>query len=165
MSSLRLNLTDSEAKSVARSFEVLPTGSYLCNVVGIDEKEVSQGVNADKPFWNIHFVVDVTNGKYEGSHIYTNVMLFEGALYSAKQLVESVFPDQVDGNSINIPAAEAFYGKQVVVIGQKFKEGSEIKRQGKVTGHREKDVFEVRGFKPASTSTANKTKVENSLLP
>lgn len=165
MSSLRLNLTDNEAKSVARSYEVLPTGSYLCNIVGIDEKEVGQGANAGKPFWNIHFVVDAANGKYEASHIYTNVMLFEGALYSAKQLVESIFPEQLNGNSINIPAPEAFYGKQVLVIGQKFKEGSEIKRQGKVAGTRDKDTFEVRGFKPASASVSATKSKGDSLLP
>lgn len=162
---LRLNLTDNEAKSTAREFTVLPTGAYLCNIVEIKEEQVKPGSqNAGKPYWNVMFVVDQAGDQtYNGRRIYTNLMLFEGAAFLIKQLVEVLFPDMLDGNQLSIPESDAFIGKQVLVIGRKFAAGSSIKRGGKVVGTRDTDEFSVSGFKKADQ--AQKKTGDSSLLP
>lgn len=161
---LRLNLSDNEAKSTAREFSVLPTGTYICNIVEIKQEEVKPGSqNAGKPYWNVLFVVD--GGEYDGRRIYTNLMLFEGAAFLVKQLVECLFPEMLNGNQLTIPDAEAFIGKQVAVVGRKFPAGSAIKRGGKIVGHRDTDEFSVSGFKGAGSVINNKKSGDSSLLP
>lgn len=157
---LKLNLSDQEAESKVRSFTPLPSGEYLCNIVEISEKSVKETAkNAGKPYWNIRFVVD-QGDQYDGRNIFSNVMLFEGALYSIKQLVEAVFPEMVSGNELNVPDAEAFEGKQVVVVGLRYPAGSKEKKTGRI---REQDEFDVRGYKPANV--ARKKTADTSLLP
>lgn len=162
---LKLNMSDDEAKSEARSFQVLPTGDYLCNIVEIKEDSVKPGsLNTGKPYWNVRFVVDSANGAYEGRTLYANVMLFEGALFAIKQLVEAVFPEFVEGNELTVPEPDAFEGKQVVITGVKFPAGSKIKRKNQVTGTRDRDTFEVKGYKPADRVTRKITS-NSELLP
>lgn len=160
---LRLNLSDTEAKSTAREFTVLPSGSYLCNIVEIKEEVVKPGSqNAGKPYWNVLFVVD-QGDQYDGRRIYTNLMLFEGAAFLIKQLVEALFPDMLEGNQLSIPESDAFIGQQVLVIGRKFPAGSSIKRGGKIVGTRDTDEFSVAGFKKADSRP--KKSGDTSLLP
>lgn len=148
VSGLRINLTEQEATSVAREYSVLPTGGYVCNITDIKVMEVKPGAkNAGKPYWNVKFVVD-QGSKYDGKHIYSNIMLFSGAAYQIKQLVEAVFPDLISGNELTVPDADAFLGKRVLVYGQKYSEGTDIKKGGKPTGEkRDRDSFEVKSFK------------------
>lgn len=161
--SLKLNLTDQEAKSTAREFSVLPTGTYLCNIVEVKDAEVKPGSpNAGKPYYNIRLVVD-QGGQYDGRPIYTNIMLFEGAAFLAKQLVEVLFPDMIDGNQLTIPDPDAFEGKRVAVVGRKYSAGSNIIRNKKIVGTRDADEFQVTGFKAADQ--AEKTTTKPSLLP
>lgn len=161
--SLKLNLTDQEASSTAREFTVLPTGTYACNIVEIKEQSVKPGSqNAGKPYWNMLLVVD-QGGQYDGRRIYTNLMLFEGAAFLVKQLVEVLFPEMLEGNQLTIPDPEAFEGKRVAIVGRKYASGSSIKRGGKIVGTRDSDEFAVTGFK--SANEAGKTPSNPSLLP
>lgn len=154
---LRLNLTNEEANSKARSYVPPPTGTYLCNITEIEERPVKVGAkNAGKLYWRISFVID--DGKFAGTPFRSNIMLFEGSLHYAKQLVESVFPHMVEDNAISIPNAEAFLGKQVQVTGKRFEAGS-TQKGGYV---RENPIFEVKGFMPAG---AKQKTGDTSLLP
>lgn len=162
--SLKLNLSDQEAKSEAREFKVLPTGTYICNIVEVKDAVVGPNSqnNAGKPYWNVRFVVD-QGDQYDGRNIFSNIMLFEGALYSIKQLVSALFPDNIVGSEIEIPEPDAFEGKKVAVVGRKYAEGSAIKRGGKVIGTREADEFAVSGFRAVDQKLKQTTK--NDLLP
>ena len=148
--SLRINLSDEEASSKAREYTVLPTGRFTCNITEIKEVAVKNAAsqNFGKPYWNVKFVVDqgAPNDKYDGTAVYANIMLFEGAAYLITQLVKAIFPESVVGNTLDIPSAEAFLYKRVQLTGVKYPEGSDIKKGGKVTGKRERDQFEVKGF-------------------
>lgn len=160
----KLNLSDNEAKSTAREFSVLPTGTYLCNIVEVKEEVVKPGSqNAGKPYWNVLFVVDQGDKQYDGRRIYTNLMLFEGAAFLIKQLVEVLFPEMLEGNQLTIPDSDAFIGKKVAVLGRKFPAGSSIKRGGKIVGTRDTDEFSVSGFKAADQQ--QKKTGDSSLLP
>lgn len=163
---LHLNLTDQEASSKAREYTVLPTGSYACNIVEIKEEVVRPGSdNTGKPYWNVQFTVDEPGSEYDGRYIYSNLMMFEGAAFLIKQLVEVLFPDMLDGNQLSIPEADAFQAKKVRVVGTKYSAGSSIKKRGKIVGKRENDAFEVKGFKSIEDAPSRKSSAGNSLLP
>jgi hypothetical protein len=146
---LRLNLSDDEAGSTAREYTVLPTGSYICNIIEVNEKTVKPGSNnVGKPYWNVKLVVDQGHKEYDGKPIYANLMLFKGAAFLVVQLVRATFPELIEGNDISIPRPESLCGKRVTVVGRKFVAGSDIKKGGKPTGRkRDTDQFEVTGFK------------------
>jgi hypothetical protein len=112
----KLNFSGQEAASEAREFSVLPSGSYKVLVDDVELKQVGSGKNMGKPMANFTFKVtdDAFGGKYVGQKAFWLVMLFEGALYSAAQLMKS---QGLDPNSQNFPALEWWMGKELVIIG------------------------------------------------
>lgn len=171
MDGLRLNLTDQEAKSEVRTYEVPPTGAYVCNIVDLTDEYVRPDSpnNAGKPYWNARFVID-QGSKYDGTALYCRIMLFEGAARQIKQLVQAVFPELLEGNELRIPPADKFMGKQVLVVGIRHKEGSNMTRKDKATGKYkvvgkyDRDVFDIAGFK-AVDPTGVKKSANDSDLP
>lgn len=160
---LRLNLTDQEASSEARTYEVPPSGAYMCNIVELNDETVKPGSdNAGKPYWRARFVID-QGSQYDGTPLFSNIMLFEGAAFQITQLVRSVFPDLIDGNTLSIPAGDAFIGKQVLVTGIKHRAGSNMVRKGKIVGKYEKDQFDVKGFRAVDNTAPKKTANEYDL--
>lgn len=154
---LRLNLTDQEAKSEARTYDVPPSGAYICNIVELNDEVVKPGSdNTGKPYWRARFVID-QGSPHDGTPLFSNIMLFEGAAFQIKQLVQAVFPELLEGNQLSIPSSEAFLGKQVVVTGIRHKEGSNMVRKGKITGKYEKDQFDVKGFRAVEKTATKKT--------
>lgn len=162
MEGLKLNLSDQEVKSEARTYEIPPSGAYVCNIVELGDEVVKPGSeNSGKPYWRARFVID-QGSTFDGTPLFSNIMLFEGAAFQIKQLVQAVFPELLDGNELFIPSSEAFIGKQVVVTGLKHKAGSNMVRKGKIVGRYEKDQFDVKGFKAADT-VAKKTANDSDL--
>jgi len=86
---LRLNFSDEEAGSEARSFEPIPMGKYH---VKITECEVARcgpdSKNPGKPYYKITCVIQ--DGKFALRKLWTNAMLFEGALYTISQLMKAM---------------------------------------------------------------------------
>lgn len=165
MEGLRLNLTDQEAKSEARSYKVPPSGAYLCNIVELNDEVVKPGSeNAGKPYWRARFVID-QGSEYDGTPLFSNIMLFEGAAFQIKQLVQAVFPELLEGNDLRVPASDAFLGKQIMVTGVKHKEGTNMMRKGKIVGTYEKDQFDVKGFRAVDKSVVTKKAASEYDLP
>lgn len=160
---LRLNLTNEEAQSEARSYEVPPSGAYLCNIVELNDETVKPGSdNAGKPYWRARFVIDM-GSQFDGTPLFSNIMLFEGAAFQISQLVKAVFPELLDGTELRVPNSEAFMGKQVIVTGLKHRAGSNMVRKGKIVGKYEKDQFDVKGFKAVDKTVVKKSANDNDL--
>lgn len=85
--SIHVNFSDEEAGSEARSFDPLPRGKYPVKITDIELRFVKQGKNEGRPYWNVEFTVQ--EGDYDGRKVWTNVMLFDGALYSLAQLLKA----------------------------------------------------------------------------
>ena len=158
VSDLRLNFTDEEASSEARVIEVLPTGKYVVNLVDVEVRFVKEGKNANKPYWHIDHVVQ--GGPYDGRHLWTNVMLFEGALYSLAQLLKATgCADALQSG--RIPDAGFFEGKTVQVQVQRKKDDWAMK--GAAPGDPTVYKNEIRGY--ASVVSDDSSTGGNSLLP
>lgn len=153
--SFKLNMSDKEAES--KDFEYPPTGKYVVRISDLELGEVSkEGDNFGKPLWKMKLVIE--EGALKGQTIPTSVMLFEGALYSLKQLCEAIHPEYLgeDGKSINIPSVEngfpdpgPWLGQIVNISGVKFAAGT-VRKNGTM---REYEEFQVRFKKPASANT------------
>lgn len=159
----KLNMTDDEANS--KDYELPPTGNYVCRITDISLEEVKKaGPNFGKPFWKMTLTVD--EGQYAGTPIFAIVMLFDGALYTVRQLCEAVHPEYVDGNNINMPSLEngmpdpdPWMGQVVNIKGTKFIAGSK-RNNG---DFREYDEFKIRFKKPVTGG--NKSGVSGLPLP
>lgn len=151
-------MTDKEAES--KDFEFPPSGRYLCRITNLELDEVKkQGENFGKPFWKLSLTVE--DGPYAGRTIPTTVMLFSPALYTLKQLCESIHPEFiVDNNQIQLPSVEGgampspdpWLGQLINIKGVKFAAGTQDKK-GRM---REFDEFQVR-FQKTETNAGSKS--------
>lgn len=158
MSRLKVNFSQDEADSQVR--EIPPTGTYLCSIVDISIKEVKPGSqNAGKPFWNIRFVVQ--DGRYAGSSIFSNVMLFSteksGTLSQLSQFLKALGYAVTQGE-FEVPDDEELQGKTLMVTGRKVPAGTDK------NGHDYNEQFRVSGFKKADAS-GSKVSGNSSILP
>lgn len=114
---LQVNFSAEEASSEAQSFDPLPSGSYHVRITEITTKECGpSSKNPGKEYWNVEFTVQ--DGEYADRKIWTNVMLFEGALYSLVQLLKATgHADAVKTGAI--PDVEAFISTELTVTVKK----------------------------------------------
>jgi hypothetical protein len=108
-----VDVSDKEAASEARSFELLPKGMYKVRVDDVDLEEVQNGKNVGKHMYNFHLLI--TEGQYEGRKIYNRAMLWSGALYTIVQMMKAV-GQQVNEGSLKIPPGKWWIGKEMVAI-------------------------------------------------
>lgn len=156
---LKVNFSQDEAASQVR--EIPPSGTYLCSVVDIEMKEVKPGsANVGKPYWNIRYVIQ--DGRYAGSSIFANVMLFStdkpGTLSQLAQFLKALGFEITPGD-FDLPDAEELQGKQLMVSGRKVPAGTNNK-----DGKDYNEQFRVSGYKK-SDSAGSKVSGNGSMLP
>lgn len=163
MSGLRVNFSEKEASSEARSAELLPRGDYHAALTDIEYREVREGKNEGKPYWNLEFTIQ--SGPYENRKVWTNCMLFEPALYTLAQLMKACGRD-VEQGEFEVPDPEEIIGTEVVAV-VKVKG----KSKNKQTGEEYEARNEVDGIKAYDAATfkqpvaAAKASGKSNLLP
>lgn len=160
MAGLKVNFTDQEAQSEARSFDPIPSGDYLVAITDLSDEECGpNSKNPGKPYW--HLELTVQEGPHEDRKLWTNVMLFEGALYSLSQLLKATGNEKALSTG-SVPDGQTFVGKKVIVTVKRQKDTYAMQEdpEGPV-------VFknEVKGFKPLSAGVKGSSTGSNSLLP
>jgi hypothetical protein len=167
-SGIHVNFTDQEASSEARDFDPLPTGKYNVYITDIELKESTSEKNFGKPYWAMEFTV--ADGPYVDRKLWTNCMLFDGALYTLSQLLKATGHEDAIKTG-KIPDAETFIGQQVVVSAKKEinKYAMNKERESGIENPEVQYRTEVKGIKPFGSSTAPSatasTGKKNSLLP
>lgn len=107
--SLHVNFTDQEASSEARDFTPIPSGWYHVALTdGSIEECGPESKNAGKPYWKVELTVQ--DGPYENRKVFSNVMLFDGALYSLSQLLKACGYD-VESGTLEVPTIDELIGK------------------------------------------------------
>jgi hypothetical protein len=163
---LRVNFSEKEASSEARSMELLPRGDYHVAITDIELRESQSEKNFGKPYWGMEFTIQ--EGPYDNRKLWTNCMLFEGALYTFAQLMKALGYDTSAGE-FEVPDPNDLIGQQVVVAVAK-----QGKRTNKETGEEYDERNEVKGIKAydpntftvgATQKTAAKAGGKSSLLP
>jgi hypothetical protein len=163
----------SEKEASSKVLEPVPSGWYIANITDVEMKEVQNPPkpgkkdNRGEAFYAMELVIESPE-QYEGRKLWTNVMLFAGALYSAVQLVGAVGGEvpESEGELI-IPDPDELLGKTVAV---------KVSVQGKrtVVINGETKEFEARndikGFKAVDDEIQDKiqrggSSTSSSLLP
>lgn len=156
---LHLNFSTEEASSEARSFDPVPSGKYVAYLTDVDLRECGpNSKNPGKPYWSLEFTVD--EGPYAERKLWTNAMLFEGALYTLAQLLKAT------GNAGaletgNVPSADSLIGSKVVLNVKKVLD----KYQMKDASPNDPPTFknEIKGIAAADTAVSSGSK--DSILP
>lgn len=165
MSGLRVNFSEKEASSEARSAELLPRGDYHVRLTEIEYREVSQGDNQGKPYWNLEFTIQ--SGAYENRRVWTNCMLFEPALYTFAQLMKACGFD-VSAGEFEVPEPEELEGREMVAVvaikgkSKNKQTGEEYDSRNEVKGIR---AYDASTFKQPVASAAGKSSGKSNLLP
>jgi hypothetical protein len=111
---LRVNFSDQEASSEAMSFDPIPTGTYYARITDIELRQSKSEKNLGKPYWNVEFTIQ--DGKFADRKVWSNVMLFDGALYTLAQLCKAALGLNIESGEFVIPSADAFISKEVNVV-------------------------------------------------
>jgi hypothetical protein len=156
---LRVNFSEEEASSEARDFDPLPSGKYLVAITGIEDRACGpESKNPGKPYWALEFTVQ--EGDFENRKLWTNAMLFEGALYTTSQLLKATgHADAIKTG--NIPSKSELLTQQVVVnVVRTRDKWREQQEDSKVNLFKN----EVKGIRSASDGVGSSSQGE-SLLP
>jgi hypothetical protein len=145
---LRVDISEQEATSEARIFTPIPGGAYVGFITdGSVKKCGPTSKNPGKPYWALELTV--AEGEYEGRKLFTNAMLFKGALYTYAQLAKALgFP--ADG--VVPPLARVVgTGEKVGVVVAKIVDKWKIEQEGWTpdSGEPRPMKNEVKGFMPA----------------
>jgi len=110
---LHVNFSEEEASSEAQGGELIPRGEYLVRITDGELRESKSEKNFGKPYYNLEFTIQ--DGKYQGRKLWTNVMLFQPALYTLAQLLKAIGIQVRAGAQMEVPTIEELMGKEVVV--------------------------------------------------
>jgi hypothetical protein len=108
-----LKVTMSAKEASSKVFEIMPTGWYKVTISGCELKESTSEKNPGKPMYNVEFTINEPE-KFEGRKVFTNICLWEGALYSANQLLNALGIATSEGE-IEIPEPEDLLGEEIMI--------------------------------------------------
>ena len=158
MAGLKVNFSTEELGSESRDFEVLPAGKYPVRITEVEMKECGpNSKNPGKPFWAVEYTIVEGHPNAERK-FWTNIMLFDGALYSFVQLAKALGGKLGESMlSGEVPDLDELEGKELVVRVNKQRD---TYRENKLEeeGERSKGdapIFknEIKGHLPATAST------------
>lgn len=161
----KINFSDDELNpKSSRSYEAgrIPTGDYTCNITDVTLAEVKSGPNKGNPLYRVEFTI--ADGYFAKAKVWANVMLFDLGpdknWFLAQFLKATGFPVSSD-----IPAAEDFLGKEVMVsIVRKYDKWASDKagNDARLMKNEVKGFVFDDGTAPAGATVTRK---RNSLLP
>jgi hypothetical protein len=116
----RINISEKEASSEGRSAELLPRGDYHVRCTdGSLESCGPESKNPGKPYYNLEFTVQ--SGPHAGRKLFTNAMLFEGALYTIVQIMKSMGLSVTEGE-MEVPSIDEIVSTEFIAAVSKQNE-------------------------------------------
>lgn len=164
---IRVNFSDKEAGSEAFESEPLPSGKYPCTITDVQLVPSKSAKNKGKPMYKLEVTVHEDFPKYGKRKMWTNICLWDGALYSLAQLMKSTgFVDEAGRPLSKVPPADAFMDLDVLVVAARKGKRQKTDEQGnKIEGEFWEPRTEISGFKPLSGKVESVGKqTEGSLL-
>jgi hypothetical protein len=134
---LRVNFSEKEA-SAKEGRKPIPRGEYHCKITDLEVKFCGpESKNPGKPYWWLELTVQ--DGPHENAMVWTNIMLFSGALYSLSSLMAALGYN-VDAGEFKVPKGQDLIGRDVnvkVIVKpetDQYDERNEVKRFSEYTG-------------------------------
>jgi hypothetical protein len=130
---LRVNFTDKEASS--KALDPIPRGEYHVKLTDIEVKRCGpESKNPGKPYWACEFTVQ--EGPYAERKVWSNVMLFNGALYSLSQMMKAL-GHNIDSGEFRVPASNTLIGKDFILKVTVKPETDQYSARNDVKGYKE----------------------------
>jgi hypothetical protein len=156
--SIKVNMSDQEAKSGEGTGFGLPRGEYDCIITDCELDQSQSQANPGKPLFK--FRGTVQSGEYADQEIPWTACLWSGALYTIVGMLKAMGEFENcggDENNLEIPDAPEFYlGKRLMV-----RRGLNKKAKEKNPEDDPRAWIEVRGFsayEPGSTTKTGQVK-------
>jgi hypothetical protein len=114
---IKVVLSNEEASSEVR--EPVPLGWYKATISDVELKEVKNAPqpgkkdNRGKPFYSIEMTINEPDA-FEGRKVFTNAMLFEGALYTISQIMKAMGLS-VEPGEMEVPDIEELLGQEFMI--------------------------------------------------
>ena len=166
MTGFKVNFSTEEASSEALDFDAIPSGKYYARITDVTDKECGpESKNAGKPYWNLEFTIQ--DGAFENRKVWTNCMLFDGALYTLAQLLKAT-GNEAALKSGKIPDGESFISQEVIINVKKMRDTYREQRDGDGTPQWKNEVNGIKAYEgesPSAKGAAQITKGSGSLLP
>jgi hypothetical protein len=164
INNLRVDFSTEEASSEARDFSPMPTGKYVVNVTDVTVKTCGpKSKNPGKPFYALEMTVQ--DGAFKGRKVWTNVMLFPGALYTIAQIMKAM-SQGVGTGSQKVPTPVELQGQTFLCAVSKVKDLWKMEQDGIDPSKPDEVIWknEVRAFFKAEGSTTG-SGAGDSLMP
>lgn len=161
---IKVNFSDKEAGAEALSFDPIPSGTYHACITNIELRECGpESKNAGKNYWNVEFTVQ--DGEFEDRKLWTNAMLFEGALYTVVQMMKACgFAGLIDKGEI--PDADDFISKHVYINVKKLRDTYHEERDGDGEPQWKNEVKGIKAYDENVSPAKGKANAgKGSLLP
>lgn len=151
MTGLKVNFSEQEASSEARDFSAIPSGKYYARITDVEDRECGpESKNAGKPYWNLEFTIQ--DGDFEDRKVWTNCMLFEGALYTLSQLLKATGNEKAIKTG-DIPDGESFVSKEVIISVKKQRDTYREQKDGDGEPQWKNEVKGILAFEGTSPSS------------
>jgi hypothetical protein len=106
---IKVVLSEKEASS--KALEPVPSGWYKVNISDVELRESKSAKNNGKPYYSFEFTI--AEGDHEGRKVFTNAMLWDGALYSIVQIMTAL-GYEVEAGELEIPEPDDFLGQELM---------------------------------------------------
>jgi hypothetical protein len=125
---LKVNFSDQEASSEAKSFDPIPSGKYPAYLTDVELAECGpNSKNSGKPYWKLEFTVD--GGPADNRKLWSNCMLFSPALYTLTQLLKAAGYN-VSAGEMTLPDPDELIGKRFLLNVKKQRDTYAEERDG-----------------------------------
>lgn len=163
---LKVNFTDEEASSEALSFDAIPSGKYYARLTDVELRECGpESKNPGKPYWNLEFTIQ--DGQYADRKVWTNCMLFNGALYTLAQLCKATGHEE-SLKTGKVPDAESLIAKEVIINVKKMRDTYREEKDGDGEPQWKNEVKGISKYEGESPSSAGNKQTKTgagALLP
>ena len=161
---IKVNVSEQEATSGDRNFDIMPVGKYHGVITSVELEESGSEDNYGKPMLAFEFTIQDTPGtwqKYANRKDWVRACLWDGALYTIVGILKAMpsqkgnknaYEDNVDANGeLDIPTEPEYYeGVELF-----FRRGKNKKLVEKFPDMPERHI-EIRGFAPFDESQLSK---------
>jgi hypothetical protein len=107
---LRVNFSDKEATSAA--LDPIPRGEYHVKITDGEIRYSKSEKHNGEPYWALELTVQ--EGPHENRKVWSNVMLFDGALYSLSQLMKALGYN-IEAGDFVVPPIDDLITKDLIV--------------------------------------------------
>lgn len=131
---MRLNFADTPDPKDDGDFDLLPSGKYHCEIVGMEMTETKGGENPGTPMVKVECMI--LTGKYKNRRVWDNLVLSQKSLWKTKALLMALglTKEEIEDDNFEFEPEE-YVGQELDVRVGKQAATGEYDARNKVNGY------------------------------